>query len=120
MPEEKQPYADIESIKNYVGGKWQKFGEDNFIEMALSASELIDGYCAANHIIIKDPPQSIIKTVNRELVHAMMVDLTKTSERTGDYDYSLNENAFDTILAKLDFLSKTETGNVKKFNVRLI
>lgn len=120
MPEEKQPYASIEDIKTYVGGKWKKFGEYNFREMALAASELIDAYCNANNIKISDPPQNIIKIVNKELVQAMMVDFTKSSEQTGDYNYSLNKDAFNTVLCKLDFLSDSSTSFVKKIEARLI
>ena len=113
MPEvEKKPYADLEDIKDYLGAKAAKY------------TDMIDGHCDYYKLTVGDPVSDIVKVVNKELVKAMLtVDVNKASERVGEVSFSYNDNRFDAILAKLNYLpaSSSEEGQAGlKASVRLI
>lgn len=114
MPEvEKKPYADLEEIKEYLGVKAEKYTDKTLTNFALAAKDMIDGHCDYYKLTVGDPVSDIVKVVNKELVKAMLtVDVNKTSERVGEVSFSYNDNRFDAILAKLNYLpaSSSEEG----------
>lgn len=124
MPEEKQPYASIEEIKDYLGAKAAKYTDKTLTNFALAAKDMIDGHCDYYKLAVGNPASDIVKVVNKELVKAMLiVDVNRASERVGEVSFSYNDNRFDAILAKLNYLpaSSSEEGQAGiKASARLI
>lgn len=114
-------YPTFESIKSYVGGT---FNDSDINEYAKSAKEMIDRYCKRNGLVISDPPQSIVMTVNKELTKIMISERFTTSESVGEESYSYRSDKYEVVLRKLNFLPSLEeetlsTGSTK-VSVKLI